>query len=115
MEDKRVWVRWMELRQHGDVEAIKTPVGFIPKYPDLARLFKEILGRDYTSAEYEEQFTTRVPKLLAKIERIEKVYKADTSELPPELFQELEAQKKRLEEARAKHGDNISPYTLEKA
>jgi len=39
--DKRVWLKWMELQVHDDVDAIKTPTGFIPKYQDLKRLFKE--------------------------------------------------------------------------
>jgi len=114
MDDKRVWIKWMELRRNGDVEAIKTPTGYIPKYPDLKKLFKDVLSKDYTEKEYEEQFTVRTAKLLAKLDRIEKVYRADTSELPPELFVELEAQRKRLQEAQQKYGDDISPFTLEK-
>ncbi|GAH33366.1 unnamed protein product, partial [marine sediment metagenome] len=45
--DKRVWLKWMELQVHDDVDAIKTPTGFIPKYQDLKSLFKETLNRDY--------------------------------------------------------------------
>ena len=41
MADKLVWILWAELRVNGDVDAIKTPTGFIPMYEDLARLFKE--------------------------------------------------------------------------
>ncbi|MHC5124238.1 MAG: phosphoenolpyruvate carboxykinase (GTP), partial [Planctomycetota bacterium] len=33
--DKMIWVLWAELRANGDVEAIKTPTGWIPKYEDL--------------------------------------------------------------------------------
>jgi phosphoenolpyruvate carboxykinase (GTP) len=114
MDDKRVWIKWMELRRHGDVEAIKTPTGYIPKYPDLKKLFKEVLSKDYSEKEYEEQFAVRLGMLLAKIDRIEKIYRADTSELPAELFTELEAQRRRLEEAKARYGESVSPFTLEK-
>ena len=75
MDDKRVWIKWMELRRHGDVEAIKTPTGYIPKYPDLKKLFKEVLSKDYSEKEYEEQFAVRLGMLLAKIDRIEKIYR----------------------------------------
>ncbi|MDQ7823222.1 MAG: phosphoenolpyruvate carboxykinase (GTP) [Candidatus Eremiobacteraeota bacterium] len=111
MDDKRIWVKWMELRVHGDVEVIKTPTGHIPKYADLQRLFKEVLKREYTEAEYEEQFTVRIPELLAKIDRIEKEYNKEKN-IPPVLFDVLEAQKKRLHEAREKKGDYIKPSQL---
>ncbi|AEK72663.1 phosphoenolpyruvate carboxykinase [Thermococcus sp. 4557] len=111
--DKGVWLKWMELRVHGDVDAIETPIGYIPKYEDLARLFKEVLDKDYTREDYEKQFTIRVPELLAKIERIESIYREQVKEVPDELFQVLEEERKRLLEARAKYGDYISPFALE--
>ncbi|MHC4906829.1 MAG: phosphoenolpyruvate carboxykinase (GTP) [Planctomycetota bacterium] len=64
--DKMIWVLWAELRANGDVEAIKTPTGWIPKYEDLAPLFKEKLNKEYTQDDYVKQFTVRVPNLLAK-------------------------------------------------
>jgi len=111
--DKAVWLKWMELRVHGDVDAIETPIGYIPKYEDLARLFKEVLNKEYTREAYEKQFTIRVPELLAKIERIETIYREKVGEVPEELFQVLEEERKRLLEAKEKYGDYISPFTLE--
>uniref|UniRef100_A0A5C0SN43 Phosphoenolpyruvate carboxykinase [GTP] n=1 Tax=Thermococcus aciditolerans TaxID=2598455 RepID=A0A5C0SN43_9EURY len=111
--DKGVWLKWMELRVHGDVGAIETPIGYIPKYADLARLFKEVLDKEYTREEYEKQFTIRVPELLAKIERIETIYREKVGEVPEELFQVLEEERKRLLEARERYGDYISPFALE--
>ena len=111
--DKAVWLKWMELRVHGDVDAIKTPIGYIPKYEDLKRLFKEVLNKDYSREDYERQFTVRVPELLAKIDRIEKIYREQVREVPKELFQVLGEERKRLLEARAKYGDYISPFVLE--
>ncbi|AHL21660.1 phosphoenolpyruvate carboxykinase (GTP) [Thermococcus nautili] len=113
--DKAVWLKWMELRVHGDVDAIETPIGYIPKYEDLARLFKEVLNKDYSREAYEKQFTIRVPELLAKIERIEKIYREKVKEVPEELFRVLEEERKRLLEAREKYGDYISPFVLERA
>ncbi|NPA47872.1 MAG: phosphoenolpyruvate carboxykinase (GTP) [Thermococci archaeon] len=111
--DKAVWLKWMELRVHGDVDAIETPIGYIPKYEDLARLFREVLNKEYNKEAYEKQFTIRVPELLAKIERIEKIYREKVGEVPEELFKVLEEERKRLLEARGKYGDYISPFALE--
>jgi len=112
MLDKRVWILWAELRVNGDVKAIKTPTGFIPKYEDLAKLFKSSLNAEYTQAQYVEQFTVRVQELLAKIDRIEKVYRAEPG-IPQLVFDTFDAQRKRLKEAQEKYGDNISPFDLE--
>ncbi|MBA7652847.1 Phosphoenolpyruvate carboxykinase [GTP] [subsurface metagenome] len=113
MEDKRVWLTWMELRIHNDISAIKTPIGFIPIYEDLNRLFREVLNREYSREEYEKQFTIRVPKLLAKINRIEIIYFGSLCVLPEELTKELEEQEQRLLLAKAEHGDYITPWQLE--
>ena len=48
VRDKHVWVKWMELRTHGEVGAIKGPTGWIPKYEDLVPLFEQVRGQQYT-------------------------------------------------------------------
>jgi phosphoenolpyruvate carboxykinase (GTP) len=63
MLDKKIWILWAELRVHGDVDAIETPTGLIPKYEDLAMLFKREINTDYTKENYAEQFTIRIPNL----------------------------------------------------
>jgi phosphoenolpyruvate carboxykinase (GTP) len=101
----------MDLRAHWDVEAISTPIGYIPKYPDLKRLFKEVLDKDYTEQEYTEQFTIRVNENIAKMERIIAVYKG-VKNTPATVFEHLEAQKKRLLELKAAKGDHVTPDKL---
>ncbi len=110
--DKSVWIKWMELRVHGDAQAIKAPTGMIPMYGDLRRLFKQVLGREYTQEEYIEQFMIRIPENLAKLERIEKIYRIDVPDTPAIVLEVLEAQRKRLEELRAQEGDYVSPIHL---
>ncbi|MBS3761914.1 MAG: phosphoenolpyruvate carboxykinase (GTP) [Planctomycetes bacterium] len=100
MHDKRVWLKWMELRVHDEVEALERPTGLIPRYEDLASLFDTILGQSYSRVEYEEQFRLRIPENLAKIDRIEQVYRESVPDTPDILFEALEAQRKRLESAR---------------
>ncbi|MGD6808080.1 MAG: phosphoenolpyruvate carboxykinase (GTP) [Candidatus Bathyarchaeia archaeon] len=111
--DKHVWVKWMELRVHGEVEAIKTPTGLIPKYEDLKKLFKEVLNKDYTKEEYIKQFTTRVPENLAKIERVSKFYQENVTDIPLEMFGQLYMQRERLLAAKEKYGEYISPEKFE--
>ncbi|HEG44357.1 MAG TPA: phosphoenolpyruvate carboxykinase (GTP), partial [Phycisphaerales bacterium] len=110
--DKMVWILWAELRHNGDVEAIKTPTGYIPLYEDLVKLFKDKLGEDYAKEAYTKQFTVRVPNLLAKIDRVEAIYKAKVADAPQVVYDVFDAQRTRLKEAQAKHGDNISPFDL---
>ncbi|MFQ5952673.1 MAG: phosphoenolpyruvate carboxykinase (GTP), partial [Candidatus Omnitrophota bacterium] len=114
IKDKHVWVKWMELRVNGDVDAIRTPTGYIPKYEDLKRLFKEIHGKDYKKEEYEEQFMLRIPERLAKKDRILKIYHTKVFDTPHAFIKAFEDQKTRLEECRKKHGDYVSPFDLEK-
>lgn len=112
MEDKRVWLKWMDLRVHNEADAIKTPTGYIPKYEDLKRLFKEVLGREYSKEEYDEQFKIRVLELMAKISRVEVIYREKVPDTPKILFKLLDEQRKRLEALREAKGDYVLPENL---
>ncbi|NHI88009.1 MAG: phosphoenolpyruvate carboxykinase (GTP) [Candidatus Thorarchaeota archaeon] len=107
--DKTVWLKWMELRVHNEVDAIETPTGFIPVYDDLKELFQCHLDKEYSREDYVLQFETRVPELLDKINRIEKIYKDTVSDAPKALFDVLEEQRSRLLDAQMRLGDCISP------
>ncbi len=111
MLDKKVWVQWMERRIHGELRALRTPTGLIPLYEDLKELFAKYLDYEYTLEEYNEQFRIRIPELLAKAERIEKIYAAEKN-IPAVFFDTLKAQRDRLEEAQKKHGDYVLPEAL---
>jgi phosphoenolpyruvate carboxykinase (GTP) len=114
MKDKHVWLKWMELRIHNEVDAIETPTGYIPKYEDLQKIFKEVLNKDYSYDEYVAAFTIRIPENLAKLERIVKIYKTKVPDAPAVLFNALAEQKKRLKEAEAKFGEYILPEKFTK-
>ncbi len=113
-QDKHVWIKWMELRVHNEVDAIATPTGYIPKYEDLRKLFKSVLGKNYTKEDYIKQFTIRVPENLGKIERVSRFYQENVTDTPLELFGILYLQRQRLLEAKVKFGDYISPEKFEK-
>jgi phosphoenolpyruvate carboxykinase (GTP) len=112
-QDKHVWIKWMELRVHGEAGAIRSPTGFLPKYEDLRKLFNRVLGKDYSKEDYIKQFTIRVPENLAKIQRVQRFYQENVTDTPAELFDILDEQRKRLVEAKEKHGDYISPESFE--
>jgi len=112
IKDKHIWLKWMELRVHGDVEAIRTPTGYIPRYEDLKVLFKEVLDKNYSKEDYIEQFTLRIPENLVKIERIVKIYQTRVPDTPDILFKTLAEQKRRLEKLRKEKGDYVSPFEL---
>jgi phosphoenolpyruvate carboxykinase (GTP) len=112
-QDKHVWIKWMELRVHGEAGAIRAPTGFLPKYQDLRKLFNRVLSKEYSKEDYIKQFTTRVPENLAKIYRVQRFYQENVSDTPAELFEILDQQRQRLVEAKERFGDYISPENFE--
>lgn len=94
--DKKVWMLWAEERVHGDVEAIETPVGKIPKFEDLQRLFKSALHKDYTKEQYDAQFTIRTNAYAEKWNRMKKIF--SSIPMPEDFTNELNAQIQRLAE-----------------
>ncbi|MEW6070556.1 MAG: phosphoenolpyruvate carboxykinase domain-containing protein, partial [Candidatus Thermoplasmatota archaeon] len=110
--DKRVWIRWMELRIHNEIDAINSPTGFLPRYDDLRKLFSQVRGIEYTKEDYIKQFTIRANENLAKIDRVERFHRENVLDAPPEVFEVLDKQRARLLNAKRKFGDYISPESL---
>jgi len=112
MADKKVWLLWAELRVNGDADAIGTPTGLIPKYEDLAKLFKQHLSKDYSKDDYLNQFTIRIPENLEKLDRVEKIYRQKVADTPQLLYDTFEDVRKRLKTAQQILSDYISPFEL---
>jgi phosphoenolpyruvate carboxykinase (GTP) len=110
--DKMVWILWAELRANGDVDAIKTPTGFIPLHKDLEKLFAEKLHTEYTEEAYVREFTIRIPKLIAKFERVENIYRTKVLDTPQIVYDTFAQIKQRLNQTKEKLGDFISPLRL---
>ena len=108
--DVKVWLGWLELRMHGEVDAIETPLGFIPKYEDLQELFAGI-GKEYPKALYDQQFVFYVDNILARINLQEAAYRKEKN-IPPRLFEVYAEQRKGLEALKAKYGSIISAEQL---
>jgi len=115
MADKLVWVLWAEMRVNGDVRGIETPTGIIPRYEDLAKLFRDNLGHDYSQSDYVRQFTIRIPENLAKLDRVGAIYRDKVSNTPQVVFETFDKVRKRLDTVKEKHGEYISPFDLTNA
>ena len=98
----------MEGRVHEEFRAIYTPIGFIPKYEDLRLLFKQYLAKDYSRNDYNKQFSIRVDKYLEKLERVERIFREE-EDIPVVFWRHLEQQRKRLINAKKKHGKSVIP------
>ena len=109
MNDKNVWVKWMELRTHNEVGALKTPCGYIPKYKDLKPLFKSVLNKDYLEADYTKQFSIRTPQQIKKLDRIINTYETKVGDVPPVILQILKDQRERLVSLQKSKGDIVPP------
>ncbi|MFO8018438.1 MAG: phosphoenolpyruvate carboxykinase (GTP) [Promethearchaeia archaeon] len=108
MLDKLIWVMWAEGRTHGEFDAIKTPVGYLPKYEDLKTLFKKYLNKEYKREAYERQFGIRVENLLKKIDRIGNMFKRGDN-VPQFFWDILNSQRKHLKELKKDNGTDIIP------
>ncbi len=109
--DVKPWLAWLGKYAHGDVEAIDTPIGFIPKYEDLKHLFKSIIGKEYPKDLYDKQFSIYVDKILARIELQREAFGKE-SNLPGQLFEVYNEWEAGLNELKGKFGAVVLPDQL---
>ncbi len=109
--DVRAWLSWLERYAHGEAGATETPIGFIPLYEDLKRIFDETTGKSYPKALYTKQFSFYIDNILARIKLQEDAYSKDTR-MPPRLFEVYEEQKRGLEALKRAHGPIVPPEKL---
>ena len=108
--DVKVWLGWLEKRANGDVDAIDTPIGFIPKYEDLRKLFSEI-GKEYPVDLYNKQFSFYIGNIVSRIELQEEEYRKEEN-IPQKLFDIYAEQKKGLLALKEKYGTIVSVEQL---
>ena len=109
--DVRAWLSWLERYAHDEVGAIETPIGFIPRYEDLKRLFDETVAKSYPQELYTKQFSFYIDNILARIRLQEEAYSKD-ARMPPRLFEVYEEQKRGLEALKRAHGPVVPPEKL---
>ena len=108
--DVKVWLGWLERSVHGDVEAIETPIGLIPRYEDLKELFAGI-NKEYPRELYDKQFAFYVDNILARIDLQEAAYQQERG-VPAKLFEIYAEQREGLEALRAAYGPIVSVQQL---
>jgi phosphoenolpyruvate carboxykinase (GTP) len=111
--DVKVWLGWLELMAHGDIDAIETPIGLIPRYEDLRELFAGI-DKEYPKDLYDEQFAFYIDNILGRIDLQEEAYRKEEN-VPARLFEVYEEQRAALEGLKAKYGPIVSVEQIIKA
>lgn len=101
-KDVRVWLGWLELYAHGDVGAIETPIGMVPKFEDLEKLFGTI-NKSYPKELYDMQFALYVDKIVSRIELQTEAY-AKEDGIPQALFDVYTKQREELLQLKDRFG-----------
>ena len=113
-KDVKAWMAWLERRSHYEVDAIDTPIGYIPRYPDLKKLFKERSDKDYSEELYTKQFSLYIDNIIARIDLQIEAYGKEKN-IPDKLFDILQQQRAELMALKEKYGPIVSPAQLLKA
>jgi phosphoenolpyruvate carboxykinase (GTP) len=106
--DVKVWLAWLELRAHNDVDAILTPIGYIPKYEDLNRLFKQIIDKEYRQEHYLKHFSLYIDNIVDRIDLQIEAYGKEEN-IPTKLFEILQEQREGLTVLKEKYGPVVTP------
>ena len=104
-KDVRVWLGWLELYAHGDVDAIETPIGMLPKYEDLKKLFDGI-NKAYPKNLYDMQFTLYVDNIIHRIDLQTEAYSREHN-IPAQLFNIYRKQKEELLKLKEQYGPTV--------
>ena len=110
--DVKAWMAWLELRARGDVDAIETPIGFLPRFADLEKLFRQTIDKQYSTDLYTRQFSLYIDNILGRIDLQREAY-AKEKNIPPRLFEVLDEQRAGLAALKDKYGPVVAPEQLE--
>jgi len=109
--DVHVWLGWLELFTHGDVQAIETPIGMIPRYEDLKQLFKAKINKEYPESLYTMQFSLYIDNVVARIDLQEAAWRKEAG-ASERLFAVYAEQKAGLLALKAAKGGIVKPQEL---
>ncbi len=107
-KDVKVWLSWLELYAHHDVDYLLTPIGNLPLFEDLQVLFKQIINKEYTRELYTKQFSLYLDNILSRIKLQQESYAEETG-VPQILFDILDRQKVALLSFKGVHGSIVTP------
>ena len=109
--DVHVWLGWLELYAHGDVQALEIPIGLIPKYEDLKKIFKQKLNKEYSEDLYTKQFSLYIDNVLMLIDLEIAAWQKEEG-VSKTIFDVYDRQKTALEALKAAKGPIIRPQDL---
>ena len=109
--DVIVWLSWLERHVHGEVETIKTSIGYLPNYEDLKDLFKTIIDKDYPQDLYVKQFSLYLDNIIARVDLQLEAYGKEEN-IPPQLFDVLKKQHQDLMALKDAYGSVATPEQL---
>jgi phosphoenolpyruvate carboxykinase (GTP) len=111
-KDVKAWMAWLERRAHNDVDAIDTPIGYIPKYAALKKLFEDRINKDYPEDLYVKQFSFYIDNIVARIDLQVEAYGKEKN-IPQKLFEVYQNQRQGLMDLKEKYGPIVTPKQLE--
>jgi phosphoenolpyruvate carboxykinase (GTP) len=111
-KDVKAWMAWLERRAHNEVDAVDTPIGYLPKYEDLKRLFKERIEKEYPQDLYGQQFALYIDNIVGRIDLQIDAYGQEDN-IPGRLFDILKRQRAELMALKEKYGPIVSPAQLQ--
>ncbi len=109
--DVHVWLGWLELYAHGDVQALEIPIGLIPKYEDLKKIFEQKLNKEYSEDLYTKQFSLYIDNVLMLIDLEIAAWQKEEG-VSKTIFDVYDRQKTALEALKAAKGPIIRPQDL---
>ena len=112
--DVKAWMAWLERRAHGEVDAIDTPIGYLPKYEDLKNLFKSKIDKEYPEDLYIRQFSLYIDNIIARIDLQIEAYGKEKN-IPQKLFDIYKEQRRELATLKDKYGAIVTPTQLAEA
>ncbi|MDH4205723.1 MAG: phosphoenolpyruvate carboxykinase domain-containing protein, partial [Desulfobacteraceae bacterium] len=110
--DVKVWLTWLERLAHNEVNAIESPIGYLPKFDDLQNLFRSIIDKDYTKELYIKQFSLYIDNIVARIDMQIRAYDKEP-DISGKLFDILKEQKEGLLALKKTYGSIVTPSQLE--
>jgi phosphoenolpyruvate carboxykinase (GTP) len=111
--DVKVWLAWLERRAYREVDAIETPIGYLPCYADLQSLFDDIIQKEYPEDLYTKQFSLYIDNIVSRIDLQLEAYGKEEN-IPAQLFTILKEQRQGLQHLREAYGAVVTPSVLAK-
>jgi len=112
--DVKVWLGWLAKRAKGEIGAIDTPVGYLPKYEDLKALFSSAISKEYPRELYDRQFSIYIEKIQGRIDLQREAFGKEEN-IPAKLFEVYDEWAAGLAALKEKYGAIVTPDQLIKA